>query len=58
MDVRRERPGIRFDTARALIAGYTADAARLEDLSGRIPAFRLSCCCERLERSGRFGRGE
>jgi hypothetical protein len=52
--VRRQRPGISFDTARALIAEYAADPARLEDLSGRIAAFRLSCCFERLKRSGRF----
>ena len=41
--------------ARALIAEYAADPVRLEDLSGRITAFRLSCCFERLKRSGRFG---
>jgi hypothetical protein len=54
MYVRRLRPGISFDTAQALIAEYAADPARLEDLSGRITAFRLSCCFERLKRSGRF----
>jgi hypothetical protein len=54
MYVRRQRPGISFDTARALIAEYAADPAKLEDLSGRIAAFRLSCCFERLKRSGRF----
>jgi hypothetical protein len=54
MYVRRLRPGIGFDTARALIAGYAADPARLEELSGRIAAFRLSCCFERLKRAGRF----
>jgi hypothetical protein len=54
MYVRRRRPGISFDTARALIAEYAADPARLEELSGRITAFRLSCCFERLKRSGRF----
>src|SRR5262249_22590512 len=54
MYVRREQPGISFDTARALIANYVADPARLEDLSGRIAAFRLSCCFERLRRAGRF----
>ena len=54
MYVRRLRPGISFDTARALIAEYAADPARLEDLSGRITAFRLSCCFERLKRAGRF----
>jgi hypothetical protein len=30
------------------------DPARLEDLSGRITAFRLSSCFERLKRSGRL----
>ena len=30
------------------------DPARLEDLSGRITAFRLACCFERLKRAGRF----
>jgi hypothetical protein len=52
--VRRLHPGIRFNAARALIAEYAADPARLEDLSGRIAAFRLACCFERLKRSGRF----
>jgi hypothetical protein len=54
MYVRRERPGISFSSARALIAEYLADPARLEELSGRITAFRLSCCFERLKRAGRF----
>jgi hypothetical protein len=40
--------------ARALIAEYAADPARLTDFCGRITAFRLSCCFERLKRSGRF----
>jgi hypothetical protein len=51
---RRLRPGIGFDAARALLAEYAADPARLADLCGRITAFRLSCCFERLKRSGRF----
>jgi hypothetical protein len=54
MYVRSLWPGISFDAARALIAEYAADPARLEDLSRRIIAFRLSCCFERLKRSGRF----
>ena len=54
MYVRRLNPGISFDAARALIAEYAADPARLEELSGRITAFRLSCCFERRKRSGRF----
>jgi hypothetical protein len=54
MYIRRLRPGISFDMAQVLIAEYTADPARLEDLSGRITAFRLSCCFERLKRAGRF----
>ena len=52
--VRRLHPGISFDAARALIAEYAADPARLENLCGRITAFRLSCCFERLKRGGRF----
>ena len=52
--LRRQHPGIRFGTARALIAEYAADPARLEELSGRIAAFRLACCFERLKRAGRF----
>ena len=56
--VRRLRLGIGLDAARALIADYAADPARLADLCGRITAFRLSCCFERLKRSGRLGRGE
>jgi hypothetical protein len=52
--IRRERPGIRFGAARALAAEYAADPARLEELSGRIVAFRLACCFERLKRAGRF----
>ena len=31
-----------------------ADLARLDDLCGRMMAFRLSCCFERLKRAGRF----
>ena len=54
MYVRRLHPGISFDAARALITEYAADPARLEELSGRIMAFRLSCCFERLKRAGRF----
>ena len=54
MYVRRLRLGIGFGTARALIAEYAADPARLAELSGRITAFRLSCCFERLKRAGRF----
>ena len=52
--IRRQRPGISFGTARALIAEYAADPVRLEELSGRIAAFRLACCFERLKRAGRF----
>jgi hypothetical protein len=52
--IRRQRPGISFGTARALIAEYATDPARLEELSGRIVAFRLACCFERLKRAGRF----
>ncbi len=52
--LRRQRPGIGFEAARDLLAGYAADPARLEDLSGRIAAFRLSCCFERLRRAGRL----
>ena len=51
---RRLHPGIRFHAARALIAEYRDDRARLEDLSGRIASFRLACCFERLKRAGRF----
>ena len=54
MYVRRLHPRIGFGAARALIAEYAADPARLEDLSARITAFRLSCCFERLKRAGRF----
>ena len=54
MYVRRLNPGISFGAARALITEYAADPARLEELSARITAFRLSCCFERLKRSGRF----
>ena len=48
--LRRVRPGIGFEAARDLLAGYVANPARLEELSGRIAAFRLSCCFERLRR--------
>src|SRR4051812_13315934 len=51
---RRLRPGVGLDDARALIAAYAADPARLDDLCGRITAFRLACCFERLKRAGRF----
>ena len=43
MYVRRLHPGISFDAARALMAEYAADPARLEDLSERFTAFRLAC---------------
>jgi len=51
---RRLHPGIDLDSARAWIAGCAADPARLDDLAGRIAAFRLACCFERLKRAGRF----
>ncbi|MBV8462430.1 MAG: hypothetical protein JO368_03995 [Acidimicrobiales bacterium] len=51
---RRLWPGIGLDDARARIARYADDPARLDDLQGRIAAFRLSCCFERLKRAGRF----
>jgi hypothetical protein len=54
MYVRRERPGISFDATREVIAGYAEDPSRLEEMQGRIMAFRLSCAFERLKRSGRF----
>jgi hypothetical protein len=54
MYARRLRPGIGFDAARALLADYAADPARLAELSDRIAAFRLAYCLERLKRSGRF----
>src|SRR4051794_7976786 len=54
MYVRRLHPGISFDAARAMLAEYAADSAGLADLSGRITAFRLYCCFERLKRAGRF----
>jgi hypothetical protein len=52
--VRRLHPGIGLDAARAVLADYAADPARLAELSGRIAAFRLACCFERLKRAGRF----
>jgi hypothetical protein len=52
MYIRRLHPAMSFGTAPALIAEYAADRARLEDSSGRNTAFRLSCCFERLKRSG------
>jgi hypothetical protein len=54
MYFRRLHPGIGFDAARALIARYAADPARLAELSDQIAAFWLSCCLERLKRSGRL----
>jgi hypothetical protein len=54
MYLRRLHPGISFHAARARLADYAADPARLAELSGRIAAFRLSCCFERLRRAGRF----
>jgi hypothetical protein len=52
--LRRHHPGISFDSARALITQYADDPARLKELAGRITAFRLACCFERLKRAGRF----
>jgi hypothetical protein len=54
LDLRRRHPGISFDSARALITQYAHDPARLKELAGRITAFRLACCFERLKRAGRF----
>jgi hypothetical protein len=51
---RRLRPGIGLDAARSLLAAYAADPVRLEELAGRITAFRLACCFERLRRAGRL----
>jgi hypothetical protein len=51
---RRLRPGIGLDAARAFMAEYVADPARLEDLSDRFAAFRLACAFERLRRAGRI----
>ena len=51
MELRRLRPGIGFDDARARIAGYAADAARLGEISESVTATRLACCRERLETS-------
>ena len=49
---RRLRPGIGLDAARAFMAEYVADPARLADLSERFAAFRLACAFERLKRAG------
>ena len=54
MYLRSLHPGSSFDTARTLLTEYAADPVRLADLSGRITAFRLSCCFERLKRAGRI----
>ena len=51
---RRLRPGIGLDAARAFMAEYAADPARLADLSERFAAFRLACAFERLKRAGRL----
>ena len=54
MYVRRQCPGISFHAAKREIASYAGDPAKLEAMSGRIAAFRLACCFERLKRLGRF----
>ena len=51
---RRLHPGIGLDDARAFMAEYVADPARLADLSDRFAAFRLACAFERLRHSGRL----
>jgi hypothetical protein len=51
---RRLHPGIGLDAARARMAEYAADPARLADLSERFAAFRLACAFERLRRAGRL----
>jgi len=51
---RRLHPGIGIDAARALMAEYADDPARLADLSERFAAFRLACAFERLRRAGRL----
>jgi hypothetical protein len=52
--VQRERPGIKFGTARRLLADLASDPAKLEELGGKIQAFRLSCAFERLRRAGLY----
>jgi hypothetical protein len=52
MLVRRERPGIKFGPARRMLAELANDPAKLEELAGKIQAFRLSCGLERLKRAG------
>jgi hypothetical protein len=52
--IRRLHPGIGLDAARALMAEYADDPARLADLSERFAAFRLACAFERLKRAGRI----
>jgi hypothetical protein len=49
---RRQRPGIGYGAARRLMAAYTADPVKCQELEDRINAFRLSCCFERLKRAG------
>ena len=52
--IRRERPGIKVSTARELLASYTGDPTKMEELSERIEVFRLWCCVDRLKRAGLY----
>ena len=54
MLVRRERPAIKFDAAQGVLASYADDPMKLEELMGKIQAFRLSCVFERLKRAGLY----
>src|SRR5512135_722650 len=52
--IRRERPGIKVSAARELLASYTADPTKMDELAERIQIFRLCCCFERLKRAGLY----
>ena len=53
---RRQQPGIGFGAARRFLADYAADPVKNQGLVERINAFRLSCCLERLRRSGKLAK--
>lgn len=54
MFVRRGRPDLKFAQARDVLQRWARDPVKAEELAGRVTAFRLSCCFERLKRAGLY----
>lgn len=53
MYVRRGRPWLTLEATRTELVRTVSEQGGWEALSGRVSAFRVSCCLERLRRIGR-----